>query len=251
MKTFRIVLSLISLIAMILGFIYIWHHYSDTIIKLTTDKHYLEGFIEQYPVYAPLIFISVQALQIIIFVLPGEVTQIAGGYLFGIWAGSLYSTIGAFLGTAIAFLLARLTGEVFIEMIISREKLDKWSYYLNHHQGLIPLFILFLTPGIPKDILSYIAGLTPIRFSTFVILTTIARIPGIILSSYYGSLIAQKSYTILIIAIIIVAIIMISAYIYREELKSIKEKILHKYFHEHRTHTPPQDNAKGSNTHTK
>jgi uncharacterized membrane protein YdjX (TVP38/TMEM64 family) len=213
----EIIRSIIALFIFVLLFSIIWWNYGELIWKIMTNKEALIDFIEREREKKAIIFILLQALQIVFFVLPGEITQIAGGYLFGTTYGSLYSFIGSVLGTTIAFFIAKISGEPLIKIFISEEKYTKLKDTLNHNQGLFSLFMLFLIPGLPKDLLSYIAGISPINPIIFITISTIARIPGIILSSYSGDMLAKENYIIVGIVIIISSLLLIISYKHKDK----------------------------------
>jgi uncharacterized membrane protein YdjX (TVP38/TMEM64 family) len=156
-------------------------------------------FIASYGAAGPLIYIAIQMVQIVIFIIPGEVVQVAGGYIFGTPLGTLYSVIGSVLGTLIAFMAARLLGFALIELFIPDKTLDKFEFLINSPKSEVALFALFLAPGIPKDALTYIAGLTPIKPLRFLVISMLARFPGLLGSAYVGSHLAKKNYVPVII----------------------------------------------------
>jgi len=151
-------------------------------------------FIASYGAAGPLIYIAIHMVQIIIFIIPGEVVQVAGGYVFGTPLGTLYSVIGVVLGTLIAFMAARILGFALIKMIIPKKTLEKFEFLINSPKSEIAVFALFLAPGIPKDALTYIAGLTPIKPLRFMVICTLARFPGLLGSAYVGAHLAKKNY---------------------------------------------------------
>ncbi len=167
-------------------------HYREQIWRLFTHFDALKERIVSWGPWGPVAFIALQVAQIVIFFIPGEVTQAAGGAVFGPWLGTLYGFIGAFLGTALAFLLADWLGRPLVKALLKPETFDKVEKLLNARKGFVSVFLLFLIPGMPKDSLCYVAGLTPIHFGWFVLVSSLARIPGILLSAYLGSSLLQQ-----------------------------------------------------------
>jgi len=151
-------------------------------------------FIASYGATGPLIYIAIHMVQIIVFIIPGEVVQVAGGYIFGTPLGTLYSVIGVVLGTLIAFMAARVLGFALIKLFIPKKTLEKFEFLINSPKSEIAMFALFLAPGIPKDALTYIAGLTPIKPLRFMVICTLARFPGLLGSAYIGAHLAKKNY---------------------------------------------------------
>lgn len=152
------------LIAAVIVPVFIWH---KELWDLFSSRHELRAWIQGWGVWAPLVFIGIQALQVIVFIIPGEVAQILGGYLFGAWKGTLLSVLGILIGSAVDFGLARALGRPFVAALVPPERLESMEKLLSTRSARIIFFLLFLIPGIPKDILCYVAGLTPIGFLFF------------------------------------------------------------------------------------
>jgi len=166
---------------------------SELWVVLTSVRR-LETWVRTSGPWAPVVFIAVQAVHVIIFVIPGEAIQIAGGYLFGTWAGALYATIGVLIGSPIDFFAARLLGVPFINALLTAERVERMRTPLGTQGSKTVLFLLFLIPGIPKDALCYVSGLSPLRFRFFIFASITARLPGIIGSSIIGSAAADKKW---------------------------------------------------------
>lgn len=135
--------------------------------------------------------------------------QLAGGYLYGIFAGTIISLIGILMGSLIAFYIARLLGYSIIRIFISEETIKKFSFLQDSDRLEIVTFIAFLIPGVPKDILTYLAGLTPINSISFFTIVALARLPGIFASSVIGYSAQQENYLVagIVSAITIVPVI--------------------------------------------
>jgi len=168
--------------------------YAPALTRLMSKPEKFKEFLDSYGTASALIFILLQALQIVIAVIPGEVVQIAGGYAFGTFFGTLYSVSGTVLGTLVVFFATRLLGYSLVKMFVPQKKLDRFNFLMNNPKSEIAIFILFLIPGIPKDALTYIAGLTPIKPLRFVLIATVARFPGLWGSAYIGANLEKKNY---------------------------------------------------------
>ena len=153
-----------------------------------------EKYIHSYGAASALIYILIQAVQVVVFIIPGEIVQVAGGYVFGTGLGALYSVGGILLGTMIAFFAARILGYGVVKNLVSPKKLAQFEFLINDPKSEIALFILFLVPGIPKDSLVYISGLTPIKPLRFFLLSMVARFPGLWGSAYIGANLQERDY---------------------------------------------------------
>ncbi|SNX53098.1 TVP38/TMEM64 family protein [Thermoanaerobacterium sp. RBIITD] len=212
----KLILNGILIIAFIFLFVWILLTYGKDLTYLLKNPVKFERWIKNFGTVGILIFIAIQIIQVVIFVIPGEVVQIAGGYLYGTFFGSIYSIVGITIGSLICFIVARLLGFDFVRNLLSEEKLNKFDYIINNEKGEFVLFLLFFLPGLPKDALSYIAGLTPVKFINFFIITLIARLPGIVISAYIGANLEIKNYTIAII-ISIIAILLFTIGLYNKD----------------------------------
>ena len=158
-----------------------------------TDKHKLKAALRAAGPMAPVLFIAIQALQVVFAPIPGEATGFLGGYLFGVPLGLTYSTIGLTLGSVVAFLLGHWLEQHFVARIVSRETMKRFDF-LMEHQGALVAFILFLIPGFPKDYLCFILGLSPMNFRVFLVVCTIGRIPGTLLLTLQGAKVYKGDY---------------------------------------------------------
>lgn len=131
-----------------------------------------------------LLIEAVQFLQIVIAFIPGEVVQITAGMLYGPWWGALIILIGCIVSSAFVFLLVHKLGAPFVHDMVPAKYLDKFKEFEHSKRFYAVVFILFLIPGLPKDIFTYITPLSDMRFRTFLLITNTARIPGIVLSTY-------------------------------------------------------------------
>jgi uncharacterized membrane protein YdjX (TVP38/TMEM64 family) len=165
--------------------------------ELFSSAGKLREWISAWGIAAPLVFVGVQALQVIVFVIPGEVPQIAGGYLFGALKGAALSVAGILAGSAVSFFLARLLGRPFVSALFPDEQVRKIEGIASSRGARIAFFLLFLVPGIPKDVLCYAAGITPMRFLYFAAVSTLGRLPGIAGSALIGSAAASKRWVLM------------------------------------------------------
>lgn len=183
-----------------------------------TDKKLLVHIIQEHRAYAALIFIGLQALQVVAAPVPGEVTGFVGGVIFGTAWGVVYSTIGLAVGSWLAFVLARFAGRPLVEKVVNPETIKRYDYVMKH-KGLFLAFLMFLIPGFPKDILCYILGLGHMGHRNFLIVSTTGRLLGTVLLTAEGTFFRHKRYgaffTVLGISILVILLVMI----YRETIE--------------------------------
>jgi uncharacterized membrane protein YdjX (TVP38/TMEM64 family) len=187
--------------------------------SLFTSPHKLEVWVTASGPVAPLVFIAIQVVHVIVFVIPGEVVQVAGGFLFGTWQGTLYSVAGILIGSPIDFYLARLLGVPFVNAVFPPRHVEKAMSLLGSRGTKTVFFLLFLIPGIPKDLLCYVAGLTPMRFGFFIALSTAGRLPGIIGSSLIGSSAAEARWGLSVSIFAAALVLSVAAFLLRARIE--------------------------------
>lgn len=155
------------------------------LLPLFSDPATARETIGGLGVWAPVAFIGMQIAQVVIAPLPGQVTGLIGGFLFGPWLGLLYTLIGAFLGFWFVFVLARKLGRPFVERFVKAATLAKFDRILARG-GPFVLFLIYVLPAFPDDVISFVAGLTKIPIRTLLIVSLAGRLPGYLLLSFAG-----------------------------------------------------------------
>ena len=188
----------IVLSAVFLFFIYIGYEYYFKYSYILKNPNILKEVILSYGNFSILVFILMQVLQVVAFFIPGEFIQIAGGYIFGTFLGGLISLMGITLGSIIVYFISNKYGKPFVEKLISKKEVKFFKKILKAGSKKIVVFMFYLIPGIPKDALAYICGVSNISFKDFFIYSTLGRIPGIFISSFFGQKIYARDVTSLI-----------------------------------------------------
>lgn len=160
---------------------------------LFTDREAVKRFVTSFGVAAPLVFMTIQILQVIFAPIPGEMTGFIGGYLFGAGKGFLLSTLALTAGSALNFYIGRFLGRRYLRKWIPEDTLARFDRVLKH-QGVIVSFILFIIPGFPKDYLCLFLGFSPIPFKIFLVLAGVGRMPGTLLLSLQGAFVFRQNY---------------------------------------------------------
>ena len=200
----------------------IWLVWSDApayqfLVRLYQDKRFLKHTLREWGVLAPVIFIGLQALQVIIAPIPGDLTGILGGYLFGEWGGILYSTIGLTLGSVAAFAVGRWLGARYVQRLVSADIWRKMGFIVEA-EGAILCFIIFLLPGLPKDFTCYLFGLSPMPFWVFAVVSTLGRFPSTWVLSAQGARTASGDYLQVILITSLFVAAALPLYYYRNRL---------------------------------
>ena len=222
------VLKLLILFAIVIGLpIYVYFSYPELIDRFKSLDE-INKFLKQYKTASIFIYMGLQIFQIIVSVLPGQALQFAAGYAYSFWLGFLYSLIGVALGTVITFYLARLLGKDALHAIFGEERFAKFVHTLNSKRSFVVLFVIFLIPGIPKDLFTYAAGVSEIRIIPFLLLSLLGRTPAMIGSIMMGSMFYNGSYFGLIIIGSIAVILFAAGILKRDKLLVWADRIYNK-----------------------
>lgn len=192
------------------------------ISHLFSEMDQLKNYILSFGLWSPVVFFIIQTLQVIIAPIPGNVTGVVSGAVFGITFGFVLSGVATILGSCIAFLLAKKYGKPLVKKLVNDKMLNKYDK-LSSGKITKGLFLLFLIPFVPDDILCFIVGLSGITLKKFMIIVIIGRLPGTLSSVLIGAgLLQSNSYITIFAMVIYVGIIFISLN-YNTKLKQFIE----------------------------
>lgn len=167
-----------------------------------------------------LFMILIVTLQIFIAFIPGEPIELAAGYMFGSVWGTIICLIGSFLGTIVVYYLVKTFGSKVINLMFKKEQIKKVEGLFEKKKNLMWIFILFLIPGTPKDVMTYLVSLTNIKLYRWLIVTTIGRIPSIITSTFITGSIREQNYLMAIIVGVITVFLVVFGFFYYKKLNN-------------------------------
>lgn len=196
--------------------------------SLYIDINQLISYVKALPAfYMAVALMSLISLQIVFAFLPGEPLELATGYLFGSWLGTFICLVGSLIGTCIVYFIVKILKRNIIDMMFKNEKVEEVIQLFSSNKGLFWIFILFLIPGTPKDIMTYVASMGNIDFKIWLILTTVGRIPSVVTSTFLAeSLKNGEIWSTVNICIITVILVITGMIVYRKMTKS-ENKILY------------------------
>ena len=184
------------------------------------DRERVSAFLASLGPLSFVGFIGLQALQVVAAPIPGEVTGVMGGFLYGPFLGLFLSTIGLTLGSWINFALSKTFGRPFVDRFVSKKTLDKYDYLL-HHKGAFLVFVLFLIPGFPKDILCYILGLGHLTTREFLIISTVGRFGGTVLLTLGGTYLRNHQYYRFSFLLGVAVIVIFLSMVYKDKMERL------------------------------
>lgn len=213
LSLYKIPLVLLGILTVILVLKFL-----PNILALTLSLDKFRSYIVSLGNLGFIVFILFQILQTVIAPIPGEVIQAAGGYIYGVPLGTIYTTVGMLIGAVIAFYFTRFIGGSFIQKMLERKNCKWITDIMNSKKFSIILLIFFIIPGLPKDLLIYAAGLTNIKPLSFFSILLIGRFPWLLASVSIGSNLHYRNYIPTIIVSLIALISFILGILYKDKL---------------------------------
>ena len=221
---------LASIVILFVGSLVLFFSQEDLLTRIITQlkdfksqSDNLRTEILAYGANAPLFFIGIQIFQVVFAPIPGEASGLVGGYLFGTWPCTIYSTIGLTVGSAIAFGGGRLLSSFFTEKFRHTKFYQRFNHLVSRGDYLLP-FVLFIFPGFPKDSLCYLLGMSSMPLPVFMFLTTVGRLPGTLLLSANGAEAYNGDLLRLGTTLLLSAALIVPAMIYRHRLLEILKR---------------------------
>jgi uncharacterized membrane protein YdjX (TVP38/TMEM64 family) len=182
-----------------------------------TEPAVLRARIDATGPLAPAVFVLVQATQVIIAPIPGQVLGVVSGYLFGTVHGTLYSLLGTTIGSYVVFRLSRRYGREQVERAIKPELVAQFDAVVEQ-RGLLALFVVFLVPGLPDDVICFVAGLTTLRIRDMVVVAFVGRFPGFLVANAAGAQFEAGHHLGAVALVTLLAVLSALGYVYRDEL---------------------------------
>lgn len=141
---------------------------------------------------APVVYIVLFAI-LPIFFFPVPVLALAAGMAFGLWSGTLYTIIGAFINCSLMFFIARYLGKDSIDRMVQDKLSDNIKAKIYGSDSNLGLFILILRliPVVPYNIINYVSGLSNISYRKYIFYSILGVIPGTIVFLNVGDKASQ------------------------------------------------------------
>jgi uncharacterized membrane protein YdjX (TVP38/TMEM64 family) len=180
------------------------------------ERDQIQLMLERAGVWAPLLYVILY-VALTVFLLPSTPLNLAGGFIFGPWLGTFWTTIGALIAAIFSFIFARTVGYKIVEKKLA----GYWQRVDAEIQGGgIPyIFAIRLLPIVPYGLFNFAAGLTSVSFKDYIVGTVLGTAPGVfpfvMLGGSTQTMLTRSSIYPLLIALSLISILVIAATWYR------------------------------------
>lgn len=188
------ILALCSVLILLLASVICYFSLGKKLLLFVEDKTAFKTWLDSFGAGSRMVFLAIRTLQTVIKIIPAEPLEIGAGYVFGTWGGLLWCSLGSLLGSLIILLLTKKFGTKLVSLFVTQERIRSLRFLQNKKNLNASLFIIYLIPSTPKDIITYLIGLTDESIPLFLLITTVGRIPSIITSTWCGATLRQENY---------------------------------------------------------
>lgn len=185
MKNKRVIVLGAVLVLLLVGLTVVLFPYVQRLAEPQTQAR-VEAWVQHAGIWGWLAVLGVQVLQVVVAFIPGEPIELIAGALYGAWGGLALCLCGTMLASTVIFLISKKLGKSILDILFGADKVKEWKWLYDSQRMELVTFLLFLIPGTPKDMLTYVVGVTDMTVGKFLLLSSFARIPSVITSTMMG-----------------------------------------------------------------
>lgn len=179
-------ISLLVFFAIMVGLVYLFTlHFGN--LFTAEGRATLIADVKSAGPLGVLVLLALEIVQVVVAFIPGEVVQMVAGMMYGPWLGTGIILLGCFLSMWFVYEMVHRLGQPFVESVVSTKYLDKFHKFEQSGKLSVVVFLLFLIPGLPKDVFTYLVPLTSMPRNEYLAIAMVARTPGIFMSSHAAS----------------------------------------------------------------
>lgn len=178
----------------------------------------LRDFVGGFGPWAPVVFVILQTVQVVVAPVPGGVAVVVGTLLFGVWGGLGLSLLGSLIGSTILFACVRRWGRPLAVRLFGPDRVAAYTDRLDRDGRL--LFLIMLTPLLPDDMVVGLAGLSAVSFRRFLVIVVLGRAPSWLLTALVTAGLATQSAAVVITVILVLAGVGAVLFSYRGRLET-------------------------------
>lgn len=162
--------------------------------------------------------LGLQFLQVVLAFIPGEPVEILAGVLYGTWGGWLVCLVGCVCASSLVFFVSRRLGKALLYRLFGEARVNGWRWVQDNRKIELVVFLLFFIPGTPKDMLTYIVGISNLRWLKFIILSSLARIPSVLTSCMIGATMRQGRWELSILVFVLTGVLGLVGILYKDRV---------------------------------
>jgi len=179
--------------------------------RLTPES--IRNLIISFGWWGPVVYVFIYTIRPLLL-FPAIILTLAGGLAFGPWWGTLYGVVGGLLGACLCFAIARLLGREKMKKYLGKfPQIEALDGQMDEN-GFHTMLIMRVVPIFPYDPVSYLAGLSNIRFRDYALATAIGMLPGAFAYNVLGYSLTDMLSPTFLMAVVLVIIVMFTPLVY-------------------------------------
>lgn len=213
-------ISLIVIIALMIGLVYLFTlHFGN--LFTAEGRATLIADVKSAGPAGVLVLLVLEIVQVIVAFIPGEVVQMVAGMMYGPWLGTAVILVGCFLSMWCVYELVHRLGQPFVESVVPTKHLDSFHRFERSGKLKVVVFLLFLIPGLPKDVFTYLVPLTSMPRNEYLAIAMVARTPGIFMSTHAASGLINGDIVQSVIVFAILAVLGIIGIVFKDRIMDL------------------------------
>ena len=225
-KKFSAVLKIVAVIFLLAALLALCVLLIPMVLSLRESENQVRfhEFIDSLGAFGVLTMLVLQIIQITVAIIPGEPIEILMGLMYGTLGGLALTLLGIAIGQTLVFFAVKKFGIKLAEKFVDVKKFENLSFLNSSKKRDSLIFILFFIPGTPKDVLTYFAPFTGIGFRRFIVISTLARIPSVVSSTWAGASISDGSFLKTLIIFAVTGIVGIAGILINNKISNKQNK---------------------------
>lgn len=224
--------KLIILTAIIFSLIVILGIVALPYINLLSDpvnQQTFKEWVSSLGAWGWVLVLFLMIAQIVIAFLPGEPIELFAGVLYGTFGGLFLCLLGSVIASSFIFMISKKFGPPLLNKLFKKNMLDEFDFLKDAKKLETIVFIVFLIPGTPKDMLTYVVGTSSMSLMQFIIISTFARIPSVITSTIVGSTMRQGQWEIAALVLVLTAVLGFVGLKYKERMMDFCKRLAQRF----------------------
>lgn len=179
------------------------------VLAFLTDGRRVQEQVDRMGPLAPVVFGALVVIQEVTVLVPSEPLELAAGYAFGFWKGSLIYLAASVVGCIAIIAVVRFGGDRVLELILTSKRRAQLARLREAQKFDLAILVCFFIPGVPKDLMAYLVAFAGMRPVHLVAITTAGRLPSVLAVTLASSFAAAGDWraTALVFGITAVAVV--------------------------------------------
>lgn len=179
------------------------------VLAFLTDGRRVQEQVDRMGPLAPVVFGALVVIQEVTVLVPSEPLELAAGYAFGFWKGSLIYLAASVVGCIAIIAVVRFGGDRVLELILTSKRRAQLARLREAQKFDLAILVCFFIPGVPKDLMAYLAAFAGMRPVHLVAITTAGRLPSVLAVTLASSFAAAGDWraTALVFGVTAVAVV--------------------------------------------